>query len=100
MEKRRPTYDLLAFQAAVAADKASVTRTAMRDARALGFGYEDMKSAIACLDRTHFHKSMTSFADHRMWQDVYHLPYEGLTLYVKYTADVLTEFSLLSFKEK
>ena len=43
---------------------------------------------------------MTSHADHRQWQDVYHLPYDGLMLYVKFTADAVTEFTLLSFKEK
>ena len=37
---------------------------------------------------------------HRVWQDVYHVPSEVGTLYVKFTADVVTEFLLLSFKEK
>jgi hypothetical protein len=36
----------------------------------------------------------------REWQDVYHVPYGGLVLYVKFVADVVTEFRLLSFKEK
>lgn len=43
---------------------------------------------------------MTSFADHRVWQDVYHVPSEQGALYVKFTADAVTEFLLLSFKEK
>jgi motility quorum-sensing regulator / GCU-specific mRNA interferase toxin len=43
---------------------------------------------------------MTSIYDHRVWQDVYHVPHRGLTLYVKFTADAVTEFRLLSFKEK
>jgi motility quorum-sensing regulator/GCU-specific mRNA interferase toxin len=43
---------------------------------------------------------MTSYADHRIWQDVYHVPSEQGTLYVKFTADVVTDFLLLSFKEK
>ena len=49
---------------------------------------------------THFYKSMTSYGDHRVWQDVYHVPSEAGMLYVKFTADVVTEFLLLSFKEK
>ena len=32
--------------------------------------------------------------------DVYHVPWEGVTLYVKFTDDVVTEFVVLSFKEK
>ena len=43
---------------------------------------------------------MTTFADHRVWQDVYHAPARGLTLYIKFQADVITEFTVMSFKEK
>ena len=43
---------------------------------------------------------MTSHANHRVWQDVYHVPSEAGTLYVKFTADAVTSFLLLSFKEK
>jgi motility quorum-sensing regulator/GCU-specific mRNA interferase toxin len=41
---------------------------------------------------------MTSHADHRVWQDVYHV--QVGTLYVKFTADAVTEFLLFSFKRK
>ncbi len=47
-----------------------------------------------------FFKSMTSFADHRVWQDVYHVPFESMVLYVKFQKDVVTEFAVMSFKEK
>lgn len=43
---------------------------------------------------------MTSYSDHRVWQDVYYVPSEVGTLYVKFTADAVMEFVLLSFKEK
>ena len=52
------------------------------------------------MERTHFYKSMTSYGDHRIWQDVYHVPSSDGLLYVKFTADVVTEFLLLSFREK
>ena len=42
---------------------------------------------------------MTSYADHRAWQDVYHVPSEAGPLYVKFTADAEKGFLLLSFKE-
>jgi motility quorum-sensing regulator / GCU-specific mRNA interferase toxin len=35
-----------------------------------------------------------------VWQDVYHVPSAVGPLYVKFTADTVTEFLLLSFKEK
>jgi motility quorum-sensing regulator/GCU-specific mRNA interferase toxin len=52
------------------------------------------------MQRGHFYKSMTDYADHRVWQDVYHVPSPAGVLYVKFTADLVTEFLLLSFKEK
>ena len=52
------------------------------------------------MQRAHFYKSMTSHAVHRIWQDVYHVPSAHGLLYVKFTADVVTGFLLLSFKEK
>jgi motility quorum-sensing regulator/GCU-specific mRNA interferase toxin len=47
-----------------------------------------------------FVKSMTTFADHRLWQDVYRVPAGELMLYVKFQADVVTEFRVMAFKEK
>ncbi len=52
------------------------------------------------MERRHFFKSMTSYRDNRVWQDVYHVPSKAGLLYVKFTADAVTEFVLLSFKEK
>ena len=38
----------------------------------MGLTTGDMLRVIASLSRRQFHKSMTSYADHRVWQDVYH----------------------------
>jgi len=54
---------------------------------------------IQTITREHFYKSMTSLADHSVWQDVYRVPHEGHTLYVKFTVD-LEGHLVLSFKEK
>jgi motility quorum-sensing regulator / GCU-specific mRNA interferase toxin len=43
---------------------------------------------------------MTSYADHKVWQDVYHVPSEQGVLYIKFTADAVADFLLLSFKDK
>lgn len=59
-----------------------------------------MAETITGIGRRMFYKSMTTFADHRVWQDVYHVPARGLVLYVKFQADVVTEFTVMSFKEK
>jgi motility quorum-sensing regulator / GCU-specific mRNA interferase toxin len=100
-EKRKPTYDLEAFKAAFAsADKLHATSTAIKGAAALGFGRAEIVETIQAMQRPYFYKSMTSFGDHRIWQDVYHVPSAAGLLYVKFTADAVTEFVLLSFKEK
>ncbi len=57
-------------------------------------------ATIHTMERGQFYKSMTSYAGHRSWQDVYHVPSTAGTLYIKFTADVVAEFVLLSFKEK
>jgi motility quorum-sensing regulator / GCU-specific mRNA interferase toxin len=99
LDKRKPTYDLEAFKAA-AHRTVRVTVIATRTAAALGFGRAEIEATIQAMQRKQFHKSMTSNGDHRVWQDVYHVPSPAGPLYVKFTADVVTEFVLLSFKEK
>jgi len=100
-EKRKPTYDLDAFKSRFASvEKLAVTGTALRTAAALGFGRMEIVKTIQTMQRSHFYKSMTAYADSRQWQDVYHVPSPEGMLYVKFTADVITGFLLLSFKEK
>ena len=45
---------------------------------------------------------MTSYADNRRWQDVYHVPAPLIcvTIYLKFAANTVTEFTVLSFKER
>jgi motility quorum-sensing regulator/GCU-specific mRNA interferase toxin len=70
------------------------------DAVSLGFSRGDVAAVIREMQPLHFYKSMTSFADSRRWQDVYHMPWNELVLYIKFTDDVVTEFTVLSFKER
>jgi motility quorum-sensing regulator / GCU-specific mRNA interferase toxin len=101
VEKKRPTYDLAAVQAVFADPGAlAITTGALRDAISLGFGRAAIVEVIQSMNRKMFFKSMTTFGDHRVWQDVYHVPIDDLVLYVKFQADVVTEFRLMAFKEK
>ena len=43
---------------------------------------------------------MTSYGNSKLWQDVYHAPSGVGPLYVKFVEDAVSEFRLLSFKEK
>jgi motility quorum-sensing regulator / GCU-specific mRNA interferase toxin len=101
METRRPTYDLGAIKAAIGSTGTlAITSSAYRSALSLGFDRAAIAETIMGIDRQMFVKSMTTFADHRVWQDVYYVPTGDLVLYVKFQADVVTQFIVMSFKER
>jgi motility quorum-sensing regulator/GCU-specific mRNA interferase toxin len=81
-------------------DKLSITATTLRTAYALGFDRTSIVAALQSLERSHFYKSRTSLANFRQWPDVYHLPWGDFVLYVKFTDDAVSEFAVLSFKER
>ena len=73
--KAKPTYDLAAFKAAAKTYEGfSITGVALRDAAAIGFGRAEIVATIQTMEASQFYKSMTSLRDHRIWQDVYHVP--------------------------
>lgn len=73
MEKRTPHYDLARIQAdVVRLGAAAFTKTALDGGRMMGLTSAEMLAVIASLSRRQFYKSMTTYADHRVWQDVYH----------------------------
>lgn len=96
MEKFVPTYDLEEFKNS----DFSITKSAREGAAGLGLGVKNIYEVVDTMKREHFYKSMTSYANHKIWQDVYHVPYENFVLYVKFTQNVISDFTLLSFKEK
>ncbi len=101
MDKLKPSHDLEAFQAAFVRQRAPMTIAAIASARTLGFEKrEGVMRVINALQHKHFVKSVTSFNDHKQWQDVYVIPWEGAVIYIKFTEHTLTEFILLSFKRK
>lgn len=96
MEKFNPTYSLEEFKHS----DFEITTTARKTASELGFDKIGIRDVVSTMELRHFYKSMTSYADHKVWQDVYHVPCGNLILYVKFTQNVISEFTLLSFKEK
>jgi motility quorum-sensing regulator/GCU-specific mRNA interferase toxin len=100
MEKLKPHYGLAAVKAAFA-DASSLNRSFVSKQ---GAGELDMDDAavvavIQGLSASDFDKSMTSMADHRVWQDVYKPSVGGRMLYVKFTLDARQALFLISFKE-
>lgn len=100
MEKRTPHYDLARVQAAVARlGAAAFTKSALDGGRTMGLTSAEMVAVIAALTRRHFYKSMTTYADHRVWQDVYHAPTPvRRDAYVKIT--LRDAAPVIQFKEK
>lgn len=97
MEKYTPTYDLEKFKQS----NFSITTTALRSATEIGFDIEGVHAVVSTMEKSQFYKSMTSKYNHKLWQDVYHVPFDDYILYVKFTAgQEISEFWLLSFKEK
>jgi len=100
VEKRKPTYDLEGFRQEFCTVRAlRMTRTAQDCCFDLGLSLQDVVNVVQSMRRSHFYKSMTSIADSRVWQDVYHVPWGSLDLYVKLTVDELGRL-ILSLKEK
>jgi motility quorum-sensing regulator/GCU-specific mRNA interferase toxin len=101
MEKKRPTYDLRAIQRTIGSiETLAITTSALRDAVSMGFDRSAIVETIGSIDRRMFYKSMTTYADHRVWQDVYHVPARDHLIYVKFQADIVTDFKVLAFKDK
>ena len=97
MDKYKPSYDLRKIQQT----GYFITRTALMSAAELGFDADGIHEVIASMEQSHFYKSMTSKYNHKVWQDVYHVPFSDYLLYIKFTAEQeISEFRLLSFKEK
>lgn len=75
MAKRRPHYDLELFKAVCGSmETVAISRGALESGIRLGFGIAEITAAVRTMHRHMFVKSMTSYNDHRSWQDVYHVP--------------------------
>ena len=100
MEKRKPHYALTDIKTTFA-DPATLNRSfvSKRGADALRMDDAAVVAVIQALGVADFDKSMTSSADHRVWQDVYRPKAAGTELYVKVTLDAQHALFLISFKE-
>jgi motility quorum-sensing regulator/GCU-specific mRNA interferase toxin len=68
-----PHHDLARIQAdAARLGAAAFTKTALDGGRTMGLTTAEMLAVSGALSRRSFYRSMTSYADHRVWQDVYH----------------------------
>jgi motility quorum-sensing regulator / GCU-specific mRNA interferase toxin len=99
MEKGSPHTKLSLVKAMVEAGQVNATASAFSGARDLGIDdLSGMCAVVLSLTIANFHKSMTTYADHRIWQDVYHAKTpSGDDVYLKLT--VVDDVLIISFKE-
>jgi len=99
MEKGTPHCTLSKVRALIEAEKVRATASAYNGARELGINdLAGMCAVILSLTPADFYKSMTTHADHRIWQDVYHAETSsGHEVYLKLT--VIDDVLIVSFKE-
>lgn len=101
VEKIKAHYQLSAVQDEVARrGAAAFTMTALRNGLAMGLTVAQMIDVVRSLTRGDFYKSMTTHADHRVWQDVYHAAAPaGKVAYIKVTGQGEGMPPVIQFKE-
>ena len=97
MEKGTPHCKLSIAKALIQAGKVRSTSSALAGGAALGFDFEGILGVILALTPADFYKSMTTHADHRVWQDVYRPTTPAGEVYLKLT--VIDDVLIVSFKE-
>jgi len=97
MEKRSPHCPLSVIKVLIAEGKISSTFSALVGGAALGFDFQGIVTVILALTPKDFYKSMTTHADHRVWQDVYRPTTLAGEVYLKLT--VVEDVLIVSFKE-
>ena len=97
MEKRTPHCKLPMVKTLIEAGRVRSTLTALAGAAQMGFGFDTIVSVIKALTLADFYKSLTAYADHRIWHDVYRPVTVAGTVYLKLT--VIDDALIVSFKE-
>lgn len=97
MEKSTPHCKLPVVKGLIEAGKVRATMSALAGGAALGFGFDGIVDVVMALAPGDFYKSMTTHADHRIWQDVYRPMTAAGRVYLKLT--VIDDVLIVSFKE-
>jgi len=98
LEKRVAHYSLDLVKKLILKQKYRITGTAYKDAVSLGFDEEDILETIVRLSPRELYKSMTTYKDVKIWQDVYHIAVHEIKLYVK--LQITDDAIIISFKER
>jgi motility quorum-sensing regulator/GCU-specific mRNA interferase toxin len=84
-------------RALIQVGKVRSTYSALAGGAALGLDFDGIVAVVLALKPGDFYKSMTTHADHRVWQDVYRPTTNAGEVYLKLT--VIDDVLIVSFKE-
>ena len=97
MEKLTAHCKLSVVKAFIQPGKVRATSSARLGATELGLDLSGMLAVVIALTPADFYKSMTTHADHTVWQDVYRPSTQAGDVYLKLT--VIDDVLIVSFKE-
>jgi hypothetical protein len=102
MGRGEPTYDLELLQQLIGQGPVSsaITGAAKAGAGFFAFGNEEIVEAVLQLLPANFYKSMESESCRGLWQDVYHLVYRSVLLYIKLQMGADGRAVVVQFKQK
>lgn len=83
MEKGTAHYSLAEVRALLEVGRMRLTRSAYDGANQMGLNKRSVRDILLQLAPRDFYKSMTAYADHTVWQDVYRPITPNGALYVK-----------------
>lgn len=98
MEKNVPHCRLPRIKQLLQAGKVRTTDSARSSANELGLAFAKMLDILMELKPIDFYKSMTTYSDHTIWQDVYCPVTSVGQIYLKLT--VVDDVLIVSFKER
>ncbi len=100
MEKKKPHYSLDLIKELISQDQWRITRQAYITAyKDFEFVDEDILKVILGLAPKDFYKSMTSYDNFKLWQDVYRPKIQSTGAYIK--LNILDENTvIISFKKR
>ncbi|TDF60184.1 type II toxin-antitoxin system MqsR family toxin [Cupriavidus sp. L7L] len=96
MEKGTAHYKLARVRDLLQAGRLRLTRSAFVGASSMGLNEAAVRELLLRLDSRDFYKSMTTYEDHRLWQDVYRPVTRHGALYLKLI--VVDDVLVVSFK--
>jgi motility quorum-sensing regulator/GCU-specific mRNA interferase toxin len=97
VEKGTPHCRLSKVHSLIEQGRVRITQSAVAGAAALGFEAAEIVEVVVALTTKDFRKSMTTYLDHAIWQDVYCPNTARGNVYLKLT--VVHDVLVVSFKE-